>query len=55
MLERVELEPTAAPDEGWKFRGVAWTPSLGGKAVIRRRQPAASAARPVYAAAGTAR
>jgi hypothetical protein len=54
MLERVELVPTHAPDEGWRFRGVAWTPSLGGRAVVRHREPAGTA-RPVYAAAGTAR
>jgi cytochrome P450 len=37
LLERVVLQPTAEPDEGWRFRGVAWTPALGGRAVVRRR------------------
>ena len=38
MLERVELLPTNAPDERWRFKGVAWSPAEGGKALIRRRQ-----------------
>jgi cytochrome P450 len=37
MLERVELLPTTAPDEPWKFKGVAWSPAGGGRAVVRRR------------------
>jgi cytochrome P450 family 138 len=37
LLERVELVPSVAPDEPWRFRGVAWTPASGGTAVIRRR------------------
>jgi cytochrome P450 len=37
MLERVTLEPTDAPDEPWTFRGVAWAPGEGGRAVVRRR------------------
>ena len=56
LLERVEPEPTDAPDEGWKFRGVAWTPALGGRTAIRRRGPrgaARSEAEPAYAAAGS--
>jgi cytochrome P450 family 138 len=39
LLERVELLPTDAPDEPWRFRGVAWTPAAGGVAVVRRRVP----------------
>jgi hypothetical protein len=40
ILERVELHPTDADDERWKFRGVAWAPAGGGRALItRRRQP----------------
>ncbi len=37
LLERVELQPTSAPDEPWRFRGVAWTPGHGGKVVVHRR------------------
>jgi len=37
LLERVELQPTDAPDEPWKFRGVAWAPGRGGETVVRRR------------------
>jgi cytochrome P450 len=38
ILERVELAPTDAPPERWKFRGVAWAPAAGGKAKITRRR-----------------
>jgi cytochrome P450 len=38
LLERVELLPTAARDERWKFKGVAWSPAEGGVAVVRRRR-----------------
>jgi hypothetical protein len=37
LLERVELLPTTEPDERWKFKGVAWSPAEGGRAVVRRR------------------
>lgn len=37
LLERVELRPTTAPDERWRFRGVAWTPARGGRVTVRRR------------------
>lgn len=37
LLERVELQPTTAPDEPWRFRGVAWAPGEGGRVVVRRR------------------
>jgi len=37
MLERVTFAPTDAPDEPWKFKGVAWTPAGGGMARITRR------------------
>jgi len=40
MLERVTLLPTTAPDEAWKFRGVAWAPGDGGLAQIKRRAAA---------------
>jgi cytochrome P450 len=40
LLQRVELQPTTAPDEPWRFRGVAWTPAAGGLAVVRRRAAA---------------
>jgi cytochrome P450 len=45
LLERFELEPTDAPPESWKFRGVAWAPGAGGLAVIRRRDEMASTTR----------
>jgi cytochrome P450 len=41
LLRRVELLPTDAPDEAWKFRGDAWSPAEGGRAIVRRRVPAA--------------
>jgi hypothetical protein len=37
MLERVALEPTDAPAESWKFKGVAWSPGAGGRVTIQRR------------------
>ncbi|ULE33613.1 cytochrome P450 [Mycobacterium sp. IDR2000157661] len=37
MLREVRLEPTAAPAEKWRNRGVAAAPNRGGRAVIRRR------------------
>jgi cytochrome P450 len=37
MLREVELEPTTAPDERWRPRGVAFAPARGGRAVVRRR------------------
>src|SRR5690349_25089221 len=49
LLERVELLPTDAPDEPWRFRGVAWTPAAGGVAVVRRRAPVRRAAETVAA------
>ena len=39
LLERVELAPTTAPDEGWRFRGVAWAPAEGGRVTVRHRAP----------------
>jgi cytochrome P450 len=38
LLERVELLASTAPDERWRFKGVAWTPAEGGRAVVRRRR-----------------
>jgi cytochrome P450 len=37
MLERVTLLPTTAPDEAWKFKGVAWSPGSGGRVTVGRR------------------
>jgi cytochrome P450 family 138 len=37
VIERCELLPTDAPDEAWRFRGVAFAPKRGGRAVIRHR------------------
>ncbi|MEA2303177.1 MAG: cytochrome family [Solirubrobacteraceae bacterium] len=39
LLRRVELVPTEAPDERWRFRGVAFTPSHGGRIVVHPRAP----------------
>jgi cytochrome P450 family 138 len=39
LLERFELVPTDAPDEAWRYLGVAWSAGSGGEAVIRPRQP----------------
>jgi hypothetical protein len=41
ILQRVELQPTTEPGEGWKFRGVAWGPADGGQARVTRRAAAA--------------
>jgi cytochrome P450 len=50
MLERVAFAPTSAPDEPWRFKGVAWSPAGGGMARVERRPardvaPAATEAR----------
>jgi cytochrome P450 len=37
LLERYELVTTSEPDEGWRFRGVAFAPARGGRAIVRRR------------------
>jgi cytochrome P450 len=37
MLQRMELQPTTAPDEAWKFKGVAWSPGSGGRVTVARR------------------
>jgi cytochrome P450 len=50
MLERVALEPTDAPDESWKFKGVAWSPGSGGRVTVHRR-PARARVPEVAAAA----
>ncbi|WP_026912163.1 cytochrome P450 [Patulibacter minatonensis] len=34
-----DLRPTSAPGERWRFRGVAFAPADGGRAVVRRRHP----------------
>jgi cytochrome P450 len=47
ILERVGLAPTSAPDEPWRFKGVAWSPAGGGMARVTRR--AALAAPPARA------
>jgi cytochrome P450 family 138 len=45
ILERVRFAPTDAPDEPWRFKGVAWSPAGGGMARVERR-PARDAAPP---------
>jgi cytochrome P450 len=42
ILERVGLTPTSAPDEPWRFKGVAWSPAGGGMARVTRRAAAAA-------------
>ncbi|UJA19436.1 cytochrome P450 [Thermoleophilia bacterium SCSIO 60948] len=37
LLSRLELETTDAPDERWRFKGVAWTPRDGAPAVFHER------------------
>ncbi len=37
VLRQVTIETTAAPDEKWHSRGVAFTPKKGGRVVVRRR------------------
>lgn len=37
VIERLDLVPTAARDERWSYRGVAFVPARGGRAVVRRR------------------
>ncbi|MCU1642417.1 MAG: putative cytochrome [Nocardia sp.] len=43
LLRDFTLEPTDAPDERTHFRGVALVPAKKGRAVVRRRTPAATA------------
>jgi cytochrome P450 family 138 len=50
LLERVELLPTGEPAEGWRFRGVAWSPAAGGVAVVRHRERRAARAHRAAAA-----
>jgi len=54
MLTQVELATTTAPDERWKSRGVAFVPSCGGRAVVRRRRDAPGGAPAQAAAAASA-
>ena len=51
LLERVRIEPTSAPDERERFRGVAIAPGLGGVATVRRRAVAVAASGPALATA----
>jgi cytochrome P450 len=51
MLQRVTLQPTTAPDEAWKFKGVAWSPGSGGRVTVHRRAVREPAAPEVAAAA----
>lgn len=37
LLREVTLAPTDAPDERWKFRGVAMAPARGGQAIVAPR------------------
>lgn len=38
LLTTFDLQPTSAPDERWRFRGVAFAPARGGRVVVRRRR-----------------
>jgi hypothetical protein len=52
VLRTLELRTTDAPDEPWRFRGIAFAPGGGGQLnVIRRRASAASSGRPARSAA----
>jgi cytochrome P450 len=51
ILQRVRFAPTDAPDEPWKFKGVAWSPAGGGVARVSRRHAAPARAPEVRAAA----
>lgn len=52
ILQRVELAPTDAPDEKWHFKGVAWSPKEGGRALVTgRREPRAVPREPEVAQA----
>jgi cytochrome P450 len=52
ILERIAFAPTREPDEPWRFKGVAWTPAGGGKALItHRREPRAQPGEPEVAQA----
>lgn len=37
LLERMTIQPTTAPAERWRFRGVAMAPRDGGRVVLQRR------------------
>lgn len=50
VIERLDLVPTSAPDERWSYRGVAFVPARGGRAVVRRRAHPLTAAAPATAA-----
>jgi cytochrome P450 family 138 len=52
ILQRVALAPTTARDERWHFKGVAWSPAEGGRALVTaRRTPGERPAEPEVAAA----
>ncbi len=46
MLREIEILPSRERSERWLFRGVAFAPGSGGRAVVRRRRAPAPAARP---------
>ncbi|MBJ7328306.1 MAG: cytochrome P450 [Solirubrobacteraceae bacterium] len=50
MIEQLELIPTSERDEKWRFRGVAFAPSRGGAARVRRRAVPLQARREAEAA-----
>ncbi len=43
FFELFELHPTHAPDEGWRSRGLTFTPKKGGRVTLSRRLRAAAA------------
>ncbi len=51
ILQSVEIAPTTAPDERWHFKGVAWSPAEGGRALITGRRAAPAVTEEVAAAA----
>jgi hypothetical protein len=54
LLREFELVPTGRPGERWHFRGVAYAPAKGGRAVVYRRNRAVAGAGGREAAAARA-
>ncbi|MBB4664906.1 cytochrome P450 [Conexibacter arvalis] len=54
LLSELELATTGEPEERWKSRGIAFAPSRGGRAVVRRRRDRPDGAAPDAVAAALA-
>jgi cytochrome P450 len=46
LLRAYDFRPTSAPDEKWKWRGVAYAPAKGGRAVVTARTVGATRPEP---------